>query len=512
VSAAAGSRLAHGIASNWTALIVNVAISFFLAPFVVNQLGSVWYGIWAVTMQFIGYLYLFDFGVRESVIRYTSKYVARGQGTQLNKVLRVAFSVYGAVTLLVLLVSGLLAWWAPGFLDLEPQYQADARWTIALTGATIAQSFFFNVFSGVVLGLQRWVVNNIIGIVIVLVRTALIVMALDAGHGIVMMALIQLGASLAVGIATWILSIRYLRQAGTPMRWVSLRARQFRALASRVFRYGFFVFLSNIGQKIIVASDAIIIAAFLPVASVTYYAIAGSLIDPLRSLLASTAHVFAPVASNLHALGKRNELGETLVAGSKLLLILALPVGLTFILLGEEFIRLWMGAEFARPSGEVLAILGAAIVASTPSFVSSMVLYGISRHDRNAYLKMAEAVVNLALCILLVRKLGIVGVAIGFAVPHVISSALVLPWMVCRAIDFPLPRFYGSVLTGPLLASVPFALLLLWMRSNHEFSGLVEFFAAIAGACVIYAMVAFFVALDARERAWVLGHLRRAKA
>jgi O-antigen/teichoic acid export membrane protein len=507
-----GSRLAHGIASNWTALIVNVAISFFLAPFVVNKLGSVWYGIWAVTMQFIGYLYLFDFGVRESVIRYTSKYAARGQGTQLNKILTVAFSVYGVVTLLALAASALLAFTAPHFLDLEPRYHADARWTIALVGATIAQTFIFNVFSGVVLGLQRWVVNNVIGIVIVLVRTAFIVVALDAGHGIVTLAVIQLGTSLASGFATWILASRYLRESGTPMRLVRLKARQFRALASRVFRYGFFVFLSNIGQKIIVASDAIIIATWLPVASVTYYAIAGSLIDPLRSLLASTAHVFAPVASNLHALGKRSELGAAMVSGSKLMLILALPVGITFVVLGSEFIRLWMGAEFAVPSGQVLAILGVAVVASTPSFVTSMVLYGISRHNLSAYLKIAEAVVNLVLCIILVRKLGIVGVAIGAAVPHIISSAIVMPWIVCRAIGFSLARFYAASFTGPLLASVPFALILVWMRGNHEFSGLVEFFAAVAGACLVYALSVFLVALDARERGWVLGHLRRARA
>ena len=507
-----GNRLAQGIASNWTALVINVAISFFLAPFVVNSLGSTWYGIWAVTMQFIGYLYLFDFGVRESVIRYTSKYVARRQGGQLNKILTVAFSVYGVVTLLVFAATAVLVYAAPYFLNFEPEYRSDARWTIALVGATIAQTFVFNVFSGVVLGLQRWVLNNVIGIIIVLVRTALIVVALKAGHGIVMLASVQLASAIASGLATWVLAVRYLKDEGTPMRLVRLKARQFKALFSRVFRYGFFVLLNNIGQKLILTSDAIIIATYLPVVSVTYFAIAGSLIDPLRSLLASTAHVFAPVASNLHTQGKHAELGAAMVSGTKLILILALPVGVTFAVLGSEFIRLWMGEEFAVPSGQVLAILGIAAVASTPSFVTNMVLYGISRHNISANLKLAEAAVNLTLCIILVRKMGILGVAIGAAIPHIISSAMIMPYLVCKAIGYPLGRFYSATLTGPLLAAVPVVLIELWMRQRLQFTGLVEFFAAIAGVCVVYVVAVFFLGLDGRERAWLLGQVRRVRA
>jgi O-antigen/teichoic acid export membrane protein len=508
---ASASRLARGIASNWTSLIVNVAISFFLAPVVVNSLGSIWYGIWAVTMQFMGYLYLFDFGVRESVIRYTSKYVARGQGTQLNKILTLALGVYGVVTLLALVATGVLVWTAPYFLHLEPQYWTEARWTIALVGVIIAQTFVFNVFSGVVLGLQRWVINNVIGVAIILVRTVLIVICLRAGYGIVSLAALQLAAALASGFATWWLATRYLRESGTPMKLVRLKPRQFRALSARVFGYGFFVFLSNIGQKIIIASDAIVIATYLPGLYVTYYAIAGSLIDPLRSLLASTAHVFAPVASNLHTLGKGKELGAAMVSGSKLMLILALPVGITFAVLGSEFIRLWMGAEFAGPSGQVLAILGVAVVASTPSFVTSMVLYGISRHNIAAYLRIAEAAVNLTLCIILVRRMGIIGVAIGAAVPHIISSSILMPWLVCRAIGYPLARFYAATLTGPLLAAVPVVFIELWLRANYRFDSLVTFFAAIAGVCTVYLVCVLLVALDSRERSWVLGHVRRAR-
>lgn len=504
-----GSKLAQGIASNWVSLLINVAISFFLAPFVVRNLGSTWYGVWAVTMQFTGYLYLLDFGVRESVIRYTSKYVARQQSRQLNQILTVAFSVYGVVTLLATVLTVAVAAAAPSFLDLPPEQHTQARWVIVLVGLTITQTFIFNVFNGVLLGLQRWVWNNVIGVVITLLRTAAIVVALHKGYGIVALAAVQFATGLASGLVSWGLASRELAVEGTRMQLVKMSSRRYRALSSRVFRYGLFVFVANIGQKIIVASDAIVIAAFLPVSSVTYYAIAGSLIEPLRTLLATTAHVFAPIASRLHSLGKRDELGETMTSGSKLVLIIALPVAITLIMLGAEFVRLWMGPEFAGPAGEVLVVLGLTMIVATPSFVTSMVLYGISRHNIAAYLKIGEAVVNLSLSIVLVQSMGIVGVAIGTAIPHAIVGTLILPILTCRAIGHPLAKFYTGAFVGPLLAGAPLVLGELWIRNNVTFSGLIPFFACIAVLCVGYVLLVLVLALNKKERALVLSYVHR---
>lgn len=503
----AANRLALSIASNWVALVINVAISFFLAPFVVNRLGSTWYGVWAVVMQFTGYLYLLDFGVRESVIRYTSKYVTRRQGRRLNQVLTVAFGVYAPVMALCVLASVLLAWAAPAFLKLDPAFHWQARLTVLLVGLTIAQTFVFNVFTGILFGLQRWSTNNFIGIVVGFVRTAAIVVALQAGHGIVAMSAIQLVTAIVSGGITWMLAVKYLKEYDVRLQLIRMSLRRFRLLASRVFRYGVFVLANNLGQKLIVASDAIIIAALMPVSAVTYFAIAGSLIDPLRTLLATTAHAFMPLASQMHAAGERDRLAEAAMQVSKLVTIITLPVAVTFMILGERFIGLWMGQQFAAQSGTVLAILAVAVLLSTPSFVLNMTLYGISRHNLSAYVKMAEAATNVVLSVLLVRKFGLVGAAMGSALPHAISNFLVLPWVACRAIGYPLGAFLSRTFALPMLAALPFALALLVVRRSTTQGNLVEFFAVIAATTCLYLVAVYFVALTETERRWVKSRL-----
>lgn len=494
----------QGIASNWAALAVNVAVSFFMAPFVVGKLGAQMYGVWAVTMQMTGYLYLLDFGVRESVVRYTSKYTARKQAGRLNRIITVALWVYGAVAALTLAVTGVFVWLAPDLFTYDPAFHAQARWTILIIGLTIAQTFVFNVFTGVMLGLQRWAVSNLINIGVALARAALIVTFLNLGYGIVALALIQFLAAIASGTVVWWLATGYLRQAGAAANIVRMPWRRFRALAWRVFGYGFFVFLSNVGQKIIVASDAIIIAVFLPLSSVTSYAIAGTLITSLQSLLGSTSFVFAPEASRLDAIGDRQRLGDVIVSGSKFVLVLALPVAITYMILGSTFISLWMGPEFSKSSGEVLTVLAGAVIVSAPSYVIGMVLYGISRHNIAAYLIMGEAAANLILSVVLVQRMGILGVALGTAIPRAIVAFIVLPVATCRAVGYPFTKFLKGTYQGPLMAAIPLVLTEIWVSRNVSFGGLTSFFGMVALLSTGYLLLIYWWALDRLERAWLL--------
>jgi hypothetical protein len=167
--------------TNWLTLAVNVAVSFFLAPFVVQKLGSIYYGIWVLTMQFTGYLYLLDFGVRESVVRYTSKYAARKQGRQLNRVLTTAFVVYLPIFVLCLVATAVGMWGVTQWFNIDAVHAHDARIAVLFTGLTIAQTFVFNVFNGVQLGLRQFSAANLVNIALTLVRTAVVVFALNRG-------------------------------------------------------------------------------------------------------------------------------------------------------------------------------------------------------------------------------------------------------------------------------------------------------------------------------------------
>lgn len=502
-----GPSLLRGLASSWMGLVAGVGIAFFLSPFVVNKLGAEWYGVWAIAAQFTGYLYLLDFGVRESVIRYTSKYVARKSRRALSRMLTTALIIYGFVTILTLMVTALCVWGVPHWFSLEPRFWTNTRIAMSFAGLTIAQTFIVNIFFGIVTGLRRWDLANAIGVVANLVRAGLIVFFLTRGHGIVAVAAIQFLVGLAGGAVTTLVALQLLRnhQLGFVPQW--MRLRRLVALARHLLSYGFYIIVSNIGEKVIGATDAVIVGIYLPIASVTYYAIAGSLVGYLKSVLATTAQVFNPLASHLHTGRQRAELQRALLLGVTLNVATTLPAVVTLVVLGDVFIGLWMGADFAAPSGQVLAVLAFTAVFTGPHYIVSSVLFGMSRHRSIALLRIGEAIANLVLSIVLVQTIGLVGVAVGTVVPNAVIGLIFLPVIVRRLVGVSIWDYFTHAYIRPVLAVTPMAAGAYMVRLTAPPRSLLSFLLCVAALLLLYLPCAYAVCLERKERELIMQRL-----
>jgi O-antigen/teichoic acid export membrane protein len=136
----------------------------------------------------------------------------------------------------------------------------------------------------------------------------------------------------------------------------------------------------------------------------------------------------------------------------------------------------------------------------------------MSKHHVIAWLRIAEAVANLTLSVILVQKIGLVGVALGTAIPSFIVVALVLPPVACRIVGVGLVEYYVKAYLRPALAVAPVVLFAAWLRNAVPAENLLVFFAQIAALLLVYVPAAFAIVLDAGERAYVLHRVRPARA
>lgn len=502
------TRIFRNIASNWVAIGVNLVLSFFLAPYVVNSLGANLYGIWAVAMQFTGYLYLMDFGVRDSLIRYTAKYRATGNDLALRRILSVALLIYFPVFVAAMLVTTGVAYAFPHWADIGDADASAARTTVFLVGASISSTFLFNIYSGLLQGLQRFDVANALGVAIGIFRAGLVVLVLHEGGGIVGLAWVQLGVTVLSGVLSFYVARLLMCREGLSLRPLWVTGRKLRALLRLVSGYSVYVFINNIGQKLIFASDAIVIALFLPVASVTYYAIAGNLIEYLRTLMSATAQVFNPVASEFSARNDKAGLRMLMLRSTRLTLTIGLPVIASYVMLGDVFIGLWMGPEFVAEASMVLVILAITQILSCPHNSVASILYGIGRHRTLAFLRIGEAVTNLGLSLALVVPMGIKGVALGTAIPHIIVIGVILPLYACRLLGISWWTYVSRSLVGPLLNMLPFLAGAWLIHEYYPPSSLPMFFGLILVLCVLYTVTGYLLCLDSEERRYLLNAYR----
>jgi O-antigen/teichoic acid export membrane protein len=161
-------------------------------------------------------------------------------------------SYYG-IAALAFLASMAMAFALPFVFSIPPQSVPTARWTLLLTGAAIAQGFVFNVFTGVLMGLQRWYLVVRMGVVFSLIRAGLIVAALSNGLGIVALGAIQLIVGTVLGLVVLFFARRSLPSYRPRV------VRPAREELTRVFGYAKYVFGNNIGEKLVFRTDALVI-------------------------------------------------------------------------------------------------------------------------------------------------------------------------------------------------------------------------------------------------------------
>jgi O-antigen/teichoic acid export membrane protein len=492
----------RSVFSNWAGFFVNVLVAMFLTPLVVHKLGNDAYGLWALLLQLTGYMGVIDVGMRSATMRFVARYWAVGDQSSLNRVVTQVLAIYGVAALLCAAIGFSVAFVILPHLEIPMALQSTARIAMLLATATLALSFPFAVFSSTLAGLSRWTTINAIGVGSLLVRTACILFALRAGHGLLSLAVIQLVTTVGAGITSVILVRRFVPTLRLYLK--SLDWNLFRP----VFAHTSYSFLTSVANRINYEVDAIVIAAFLPIQNVAFYVIGFKLVQYLRDAINATTQIIGPLVSALDAQGQTERIGHVLVRASRYVLLIGYLCAAALLVFGKDFLRLWMGAQYGARSGSVLLILAATQFVGLTQNVPGHILIGLSKHKLDTWCTSVEAGLNLVLSLILVRRFGIAGVAAGTAIAVVVVRGFFFPAAYLHIFRVPWARFvFGAVLpaTGPALMFTVVALALRQMVGVRDFS-LLALYAACGAAASL--PVAWFVTLDEVDRNLVKGHLR----
>lgn len=486
-------QILRSVLSNWSFLVVNALVAFLMTPFVVRHLGNSAYGVWALVLQLTGYMGVVDVGLRSALVRFVSSAHAVSDQNQLNRLLSGATLIYGAMAPLSLLGGASIAVFALPHLNISPDFLGTAQKTLLIAALIIACDFLFATYHATLAGLSRWDIVNGVGIATLLARTVVIVLLLERGYGLVTLALIQLAANLTTYSVETVLVRRLLpklRLVWSFPDWAWLRP---------VLAHSWYSLLLSLANRVNYQIDTIVIAIFLPVSEVTYYVIGLRLVEYFRDVLNSTTMIISPLVSSLEAVGESDRIIAMLVRGTKYSLLIAFLGIAGFLSLGTDFIRLWMGSPFALVSGKVLIVLTLGLLASSSQFASSHVLFGVSKHRINVRWTTVESILNLAFSLLLVRNLGIVGVAAGTSIANLIVRGWFYPKAVLRGLSADWKRYVVHGILPAIPPAVSFCVAVLLYKHYVPIRNFAEFILAGLSGMLLFSLCLPF-GLDREDR------------
>lgn len=500
------SSAAANVLWNWSAFVFGVAATFFISPIVVKGLGNTGYGLWVLLSSLVGYLGLLDFGVRGAVTRYVAKFHAEENAEEAGRLTSTALRIFSLMGGAAIVVTLLLATTVVHHFNITPAEAGTARVVLAVGGLTVAVALVGGVFGGVVVGLQRFDLSGQLEIGIGLIRVVGIYLALRAGFGLIALSLIQLGVSGGRSLANFWFARRLYPELRIRLdAWDPEAFRQ-------IFSFSAYATLILFSSSLILYSDSVVIGAFLPIGLITYFAIAGNLVDYTRSIVRGISTTLTPKTSALEA-SDPSAVSAVILRATRLATLLILPIAITFELRGARFVSLWMGPPYGLEAGRILRILTVSLAFSAASQVCLSALMGLSKHKEYVPFTVAEALINLGLSMLWVRPFGIAGVALGTMVPSLVSSLVVMPWYARRSAGVPIGQYWWQAWGRPVLALVPFAIGTAFVERYWVPRGLVAYFLSIVVVLPLALVGAWWIAFNDVDRelvrrflpTWVVG-------
>lgn len=449
--------LLKNVGSSWFALGVSILVGIFISPYILHHLGDDAFGLWVLIFSITGYYGLFDFGIRSSIVRYVASYSATNDYAELNRLLSTALFSYSGIGAVAILVTLTGSFYVDSIFRISPDFRHTARLLFLIVGSAVALGFPVGVFSGVLEGLQRFYLLNSTSIAATMLRALLIVLALRHGLGLLSVALITVSMPLFSGLVNAIVVFRIL-----PVRIEFNNAN--RDSLRRIATYSSSTFIIIVASRLRFKTDAMVIGTFLSSAAITYFTIGSRLVDYAGEVVSGLAQVFVPMSSKSDATGDLAGLRRIFVAGNRACALIVFPMAAILIILGKSVIEAWVGKRYIPISYPVLLTLVIPSALMLSQGASARILFGMARHQTLAIVTLMEGGANLVLSIFLVKRFGVLGDAVGTAIPLACTTLFFLPRYLCRVLKLSLGLYLREAFLLPFALCVPLVTALLLMR------------------------------------------------
>lgn len=393
-------------------LSVSVA-GFLTTPFLIRFLGINLYGSWALLSSLLVFSTLFDFGIGLAGMKLVAEYSLESERKQINELFSNVVAAYCVLSLVFLLIGLCFAPFLRDIFKLPHSYEHQfvIGYIVFLIAAAI--SFSGSSFSGMLQGLhdfkaynQAFIIQSLGGVVVVLILGYLT-------HNLVCLSLGMAG----VNIVVWLLKGALLYRKGLRLTVTELK----KSVIKRILKFSSSVFVINVAGRIIFDMDTIVIGIFSGTASVASYQVALNPNTALRKIGDQLNSVTLTSSSRLHARGLQKELRELFLNATKYSLIIMLPFLICAIFLAKSFLRTWVGIRFESSYTVVIALAFGITIVNLQATATQIIL-SMQKHRTLAWVLSIEALCNIGLSIYLLRRFGIIGVALGTTIPTAFTA------------------------------------------------------------------------------------------
>lgn len=495
-------RLITSSITNGAVFIIKVLVALLMTPLMVSSFGESMYGLWVLVGSFSGFYGLIDIGLLRAVGRYMSRAIGQDDLEEVKYVFNTSLAVFSFLGFCVFILACLFTYFAPYFIKGAQAYDVDLlRAVIILFSINVVIGFPMRSFWGVLSSNLRYDVSAGLDLFNVLLKAVAFFVFLKLGYGVLVIAIVACVADLIWNF----LNVAYVFKIAP---YLVVSRSYFDPSRIKVFfNYSIYAFISKIAASIKFNLDNFVISMFVGLSPIAVYSIGTRLVMYAADFLVKLIGLMGPVFSQYEGKGDFESIKKYFFFTLKIAIYLSFLFGTMLIIFGSPFILRWVGAQF-KDSYKIILVLVFPVVMQMLMDPAQGLLYGISKHKILTFVYFGEACANLVLSLIFVRYWGIVGVALGTAIPLFLIKFFFEPFYVSCVLKISVRSFYALMFENMLKAG-----LVLFLLSRLIVPFVQPVFTRIILSAIIlsisYLLTVVFIGFSKDERALVLRTIKR---
>jgi len=393
--------------ASYVSLMITILSALILVPIIESSVGKNYYGIYQFILSLTIYSELMTMGLGKTIERYVAKYAEQKVKDMENAVISIALSIYIITSLILLAGVGILYWQFENLFSFSGNELEIARISFLIAALNAGLNVPASLFWFHLRGRGRFALVFNMRTAKAVLRIPVYVLLLQAGHGIATIFLADL-------IFSQLINLFY---ASISIKNYQLKIRLFyfdKTLAQKLFQFTAYILLAGIAHLIYWNADNIVLGIFTNAEIIAEYALSQRLMDYFFKYSVAFSGLFLPLYMGCYSNTKRHEsinnLAELFTWSSRIMGIIMSFAVVNFIVLGRDFIMLWIGNRYSMTYVYAVIILIPYWLVLSQSTATEMV-YVMNKHKTLTFIYLGSALINIAATVYLVQQFGPIGAA-----------------------------------------------------------------------------------------------------
>ena len=436
------TEIKHGAILSYLLIIANSFYGLFFTPFLITCLGESEYGVYKLIGSFIGALAILDLGIGSTMFRYIAKFNSEHDKDGINNFTAMGIIEASVLTIVIIIVSCRMYYYVDSLFSnsLTLIELNKAKELFFLFVIVLVLSVFEKVFFGVISASERFTFANSTRLFHVVLKIILVYLILSKFTDSAFLLYIDIIITLIILLFEYLFVIKKIGISIKLNKWDM-------KLFMSSSKYTLLMFIQSIVAQFNGNLDNMVIGAYVGAATVAVYSVGLQLYNMFEQFAIAFSDLMLPTISQQISKGENNTcLEDTVIKIGRLEFSILGGVLGGFIIIGREFIELWLGPDFL-----VAWIVGLILMVPTTIPLIQNVCLSILRVQNKLMFRTIMvtlmAIFNFFITVFGVKLYGPLAACIGTAISLIIANVIAMNIYYVKIIKLDILRIFRHVMS-----------------------------------------------------------------